>query len=83
MSLPLILGAAAVGGAINLLSGDKGREDALRRAELLTDEFKDLMIDTDERRELIDRVEDLYNTNLLAELNTASIPIAAVGTVVI
>ena len=80
MSLPLILGVAVAGGAINLLSGDKGREDALRRAELLTDEFKDLMIDTGERRELIDRVEDLYNTNLLAELNTASIPIAVTGT---
>jgi len=80
MPLVLMLAAAAAGGLINLLSGDKEREDALRRAEILAHQFKDSMIDTNERRELIDRVNDSYNTNTLAELNTASIPIAVTGT---
>jgi hypothetical protein len=81
MGLPLIIGAAVVGGTINYFSADKEREDALRRAEVLTDEYRDLMIDSDERREMVDRIEDLYNTNMLSELNTASIPIAVTGAV--
>jgi len=79
MSLPLMFASAAAGGLINLLSADKEREDAIRRNDIVIADLKDSMIDFSERQRYIDKISDSYNTNLLSELNTSSIPIATVG----
>ena len=79
MSLPFIIGSAVIGGAISALSAADERREALRRADLITSDLRDAKVDPNEKRAMIDQIDDLYNTNLLGELNNSSIAIATIG----